>query len=50
MLNDSMILFYPLLSVVGFAVGVFGSFSGLGGAIVLTPVLTTVFGLPGADD
>ena len=46
MLNDSMILFYPLLSVVGFAVGVFGSFSGLGGAIVLTPVLTTVFGLP----
>jgi len=37
---------WALLPAAGFLVGVFGSFTGLGGAILLTPVLVHVFGLP----
>ncbi len=46
MLAESPALFYALLPVAGFAIGVFGSFTGLGGAIILTPALAMVFGLP----
>ncbi|TET31765.1 MAG: sulfite exporter TauE/SafE family protein [Planctomycetota bacterium] len=46
MLNDWPILFHSMLPVLGFFVGVFGSSTGLGGTIILTPLLATVFGLP----
>src|ERR1700674_1780342 len=35
-----------LLLVLGFLAGGFGALAGLGGAIILTPVLTMYFGLP----
>ncbi len=46
MLTQYPSLAYPLLVVVGCAVATMGSFSGLGGALVLTPVLAIGFGLP----
>jgi uncharacterized protein len=46
MLADSPVLFHCLLPVAGFVVGVFGSFTGLGGAIIMVPALANVFGLP----
>lgn len=46
MINASTPLFHLLLPVVGFCVGIFGSFTGLGGSIILTPTLAVVFGLP----
>ncbi|MHC4663980.1 MAG: sulfite exporter TauE/SafE family protein [Planctomycetota bacterium] len=46
MLSDYPALWHGLLPVLGFLVGVFGSSTGLGGTIILTPVLATVFGLP----
>ena len=46
MLSDSPVLFHCLLPAAGLVVGIFGSFTGLGGAIILTPTLAVIFGLP----
>lgn len=46
MLSNSPVLFHVLLPVTGFLIGVFGSFTGFGGAFILTPTLALVFGLP----
>lgn len=46
MLDHNPALAYALLVSTGFTVGLFGSFTGLGGAMVLTPMLAIVLGLP----
>ena len=46
MLSDFPVLFHLLLPVVGFLVGVFGSFTGFGGSFILVPTLSELFGLP----
>lgn len=45
MVIEGGILFFVLLPVLGFVVGVYGSFAGVGGGVVLTPVLSLAFGL-----
>ncbi len=46
MLSEHALAFYSLLPVAGFVVGIFGSFTGLGGTFILIPLLVAVFGLP----
>ena len=40
------LLFFLLIVIGGIAAGVIGSLTGLGGAVILTPVLVLGFGIP----
>ncbi len=46
MIGNDTWLFHALLPVLGFVVGVFGSFTGLGGSIIMIPALTFGFDVP----
>jgi uncharacterized membrane protein YfcA len=46
MLTDGGALFTALLPLLGLLLGVYSSFAGLGGGMIMTPVLSVVFGLP----
>ena len=41
----SLLVFTLLMLLLGFVAGVFGSILGLGGGIIITPVITTFFGV-----
>lgn len=41
----SLLVFTLLMLLLGFVAGVFGSILGLGGGIIITPIITTFFGV-----